>query len=179
MTASGRCLLGLGSNLGNRLANLQDALRRLAPAVDVRAVSSLYESEPVGPSGQPPYLNVACAGATALDPVDLLREIKSIEWALGRRPAPRWGPRPVDIDILAIDGVHIATPALIVPHARIAERPFVLLPLAEVAPDLRLVDGRTVAEAARAAGEEGPRLIAGPEWRDAVSVFAAGVRAQT
>jgi len=176
MVASRRCLLGLGSNLGNRLANLQDVLRRLAPAVDVQAVSSLYESDPVGPAGQPPYLNAACAGVTTLEPADLLREIKSIEWALGRRLAPRWGPRPVDIDILAIDDVHIATPALTIPHPRIDERPFVLLPLAEVAPELRLEDGRTVAGAARVAGDEGLRLIAGQEWRDAVSVFAAGVR---
>lgn len=172
-----RYLLGLGSNLGNRLANLQDALRRLEPDVRITAVSSLYESGAVGPAGQPPYLNAAAAAMTALDPHELLRRIKRVEWDLGRRPGPRWGPRPVDIDILSIDDVMLDDPDLTIPHPRIAERPFVLAPLAEIAPDLLLTGGLTVTQAAVAADREELRLVAGPEWRDAVAVFPPTLRA--
>jgi 2-amino-4-hydroxy-6-hydroxymethyldihydropteridine diphosphokinase len=172
-----RCLLGLGSNLGNRLANLQDALRRLEPDLQVTDVSSLYESGPVGPPGQPPYLNAVAAATTALEPYALLRRIKRVEWDLGRRPGPRWGPRPMDIDILAIDGISLGAADLTIPHPRIEERPFVLVPLAEVAPDLVLAGGATAREAAAAANRDELRVIAGPEWRDAVTVFPPIVRA--
>lgn len=171
MIAERRCLLGLGSNLGNRLANLQDALRRLKPDVRVDAVSSLYESEAVGPEGQPPYLNAVAVGFTALEPHPLLRRIKRVEWGLGRRPGPRWGPRPADIDILFIDGITLDAPDLTIPHLRITERPFVLLPLAEVAPDQRLTSGLTSRQAAAGSDQTGLRRVAGPEWRDAVTVF--------
>ncbi|MGD9892188.1 MAG: 2-amino-4-hydroxy-6-hydroxymethyldihydropteridine diphosphokinase [Dehalococcoidia bacterium] len=171
MVEERRCLLGLGSNLGNRLANLQEALRRLEPDVRVVAVSSLYESDPVGPSGQPAYLNAVAEGMTALEPHPLLRRIKQIEWELGRRPGPRWGPRPADLDILFIDGLTLDAPDLTIPHIGVEERPFVLVPLAEVAPDLLLNSGRTARRAAAAADQSGQRRVAEPMWRDTVSVF--------
>jgi 2-amino-4-hydroxy-6-hydroxymethyldihydropteridine diphosphokinase len=176
MNVERRCLLGLGSNLGNRLANLQDALRRLKPDVRIDAVSSLFESEAVGPEGQPPYLNAVALGTTALQPFPLLRQIKRVEWGLGRRPGPRWGPRPADIDILFVDGVTLDAPDLTIPHVRVAERPFVLLPLAEVAPDQRLTSGQTSRRAAAGADQTGLRRVAGPEWRDVVSVFLPTLR---
>jgi 2-amino-4-hydroxy-6-hydroxymethyldihydropteridine diphosphokinase len=171
MAEERRCLLGLGSNLGNRLANLQDALRRLEPDVRITAVSALYESEAVGPAGQPPYLNTVASGVTTLEPHPLLRRIKHIEWGLGRRPSPRWGPRPVDIDILFIDGITLDAPDLTIPHIGVEERPFVLVPLAEIEPGLALTSGQTVRQAAESADRGGLRLVAGSEWRDAVSVF--------
>src|SRR5215213_4844056 len=113
----------------------------LAPSVAVDAVSNLYESEPVGPGGRAAYFNAVCAVRTALEATALLNYVKRIEWALGRRPGPRWGPRPADIDILIMKGVVIDNAFLTIPHPRIAERPFVLRPLAEVAPDLDLGGG--------------------------------------
>jgi 2-amino-4-hydroxy-6-hydroxymethyldihydropteridine diphosphokinase len=171
-----RCYLALGSNLGDRLANLQCAVRMLAPAVTVEAVSDLYESEPVGPGGRSPYFNAACAAATGLTPFALLDCVKTIEWALGRRPGQRWGPRPADIDILLLDGVALDAATLTIPHPRIAERPFVLRPLADVAPDLILAGGGTVRAAAGAASSEGLARIAGPEWLRAVAVQPAALR---
>lgn len=172
-----RCFLALGSNLGNRLGNLQDAVRQLRAGVEIDAVSPLYESAPVGPDGQPPYYNAVCAGLTDRDPTVLLQLAKSIEWALGRRPGPRWGPRPIDVDLVLVDGVTIDTPALTVPHPRLTERAFVLRPLAEIVPDLRLPGGGdSVAGAAGRLDESGLRRIAGPEWLNAVSVAPAGQR---
>ena len=171
-----RCYLALGSNLGNRLANLQDALRFLAPVVEVDAVSSLYESDPVGPGGVVPYFNAVCAGVINADPITLLDYVKQVELRLGRRPGPRWGPRPADMDLLLIDGVALNTPDLVIPHPRIAERPFVLRPLAEIAPDMPLPDGRSVRTAAEAAPEDGLRRIAGPEWVRAASVLPPAMR---
>jgi len=165
------CLLGIGSNLGNRLANLQDALLRLERAVSNVRVSALYESDPVGPPGQPPYLNAVAAGDTILDPSDLLVALKRIEWALGRRPAQRWSARPVDLDILIIEGVSLHEATLTIPHPRITERLFVLLPLADLAPNLRLATGRAVTEEIGRLQAGSVRRIAGDDWRDAVSVF--------
>lgn len=159
-----RCYLGLGSNLGNRLANLQDALRRLPPAVRVAAVSPLYESDPLGPANQPPYFNAVCAGETELSAAALLAAVKAIEWALGRRPGPRWGPRPIDIDILLFGDQSLRSPALTLPHPALLERSFVLTPLAALAPGLILADGRAVSVLAEQAGAEGLRQIAGVEW---------------
>ena len=175
--SSHRAVLALGSNLGNRLGNLQGVLRRLRPAVSVDLVSALYESDPAGPAGQPPYFNAACAGHTSLAPEDLLRTVKAIEWALGRRPGPRWGPRPADIDILLLDGIALDTPMLTIPHPQLEERAFVLMPLAEILPDLVLpASGVVAAEAARRLGSEGLRRLAGSDWPSLVYAGTPGMR---
>lgn len=157
--------LGLGSNLGNRLGNLQAGLRRLRPAVRLEAVSSLYQSEPVGPPGQPPYWNAAARVETSLAPRDLLRLIKRVEWEMGRRPGVVWGPRPLDIDILLADGLVLDGPELTVPHPRLAERGFVLVPLAEIAATVEHPTLHRPMIALRdAVGDTGLAPVAGPEW---------------
>ena len=93
--------IGLGSNLGNREGNLRMALRLLEPLCRVEAVSALYETAPVGVEDQPPFYNAACRVATGLEPEALLRFLQRVEFEVGRRPGgPRWGPRPIDLDIL-------------------------------------------------------------------------------
>lgn len=138
--------LALGSNLGDRLANLRAALGALeGAAVHVSATSSVWETDPI-PPGQPPYLNAVVRAETALSPRDLLQTAKRIERELGRRPGPRWGPRVVDIDILFYGEERITTAELEVPHPRIAERAFVLAPLAEVSSGPLPVLGRSAVE---------------------------------
>ncbi len=130
--------LGLGANLGKRRETIDAALACLAdhPAICVCAVSALIETAPVGgPAGQPNYLNGAAAIETNLDPAALLAELKRIERDLGRRDGPRWGPRPIDLDILLYGDLVLASPDLTIPHPRLRERRFVLAPLAEIAPD--------------------------------------------
>jgi 2-amino-4-hydroxy-6-hydroxymethyldihydropteridine diphosphokinase len=130
--------LGLGANLGKRRETIDAALARLAdhPAICVGAVSALIETAPVGgPAGQPNYLNGAAAIETNLDPAALLAELKRIEHDLGRRDGPRWGPRPIDLDILLYGDLVLDSPDLTIPHPRLRERRFVLEPLAEIAPD--------------------------------------------
>jgi len=170
-----RCILALGGNLGDRLHNLQDVLRRLPPAITVLTVSPLYESDPVGPPGQPDYFNAVCTGTTALAPEELLAAVKAVERTLGRDAGVRWGPRPADIDILFLDGITRDTPTLTIPHPRIAERGFVLTPLADLLPDLVIpATGERAAAAARRAGTDGLRRIAGPEWPALMKLGTAG-----
>lgn len=124
--------LALGSNLGDRAANLQSAVDGLAAGgVAITALSSVWETPPI-PADQPQFLNAALAGDTSLSPTELLALCKRIERALGRRPARRWGPRPCDIDILFYGHQVVDTPALTIPHRLIASRAFVLAPLSEV-----------------------------------------------
>ncbi len=126
--------LAIGGNLGDRAANLREAVRRLvAGGVQVDAVSSLYETPPWGYTDQPPFLNGAVCGRTTLDPQQLLALAKRIESVLGRAPSFRNAPRPVDIDIALYGDQIIAEPGLHVPHPGLPERAFVLVPLAEVA----------------------------------------------
>jgi 2-amino-4-hydroxy-6-hydroxymethyldihydropteridine diphosphokinase len=129
--------LGLGSNLGDRWALLRAAVAALPPHVVVERVSSVYDTAPQLVEDQPRFLNAAVAGATALAPLDLLRAVKAIERRLGRIPGPRFGPRALDIDLLLMDDLVLSTPELTLPHPRLAERAFALIPLAEIAPDLR------------------------------------------
>ena len=147
---AGRCdavtvYLSLGSNLGDRLGNLREALERLRrlQGVAVERVSAVYESEPVGVTDQPRFLNLAARISTTLEPQALLQAVKAIERELGRRPGPRWGPRPIDIDVLLYSDQTLQTPQLTLPHPEMLRRAFVLVPLAEIAPDLALPDGRT------------------------------------
>ncbi|MGH2447312.1 MAG: 2-amino-4-hydroxy-6-hydroxymethyldihydropteridine diphosphokinase [Chloroflexota bacterium] len=128
--------LSLGSNLGNRQHNLQCALAELAALGSLRASSSLYETEPVGPADQPPFLNLVVELDTRLSPLDLLHRIKGVEQIVGRTPTYRWGPRVIDLDILFFDDEVIESEELTVPHAELDRRAFVLVPLAEIAPDV-------------------------------------------
>lgn len=159
--------LGLGTNLGDRLASLRAAVRLLPPAVTLAALSPLYETEPVGIIEQPPFLNAVCAAGTDLDPQALLTYLKRIEWQLGRRPGPIWGPRPIDIDILLYDDQQIETAELRVPHTRMSERAFVLVPLAALAPDLIVPGtGTTARQLRERVGDAGIRRLADAGWID-------------
>lgn len=131
--------LGLGSNLGDRLAALRAAVSELAALGQLAAVSSVYETEPWGEPEQPLYLNACCRLDTLMAPDLLHAATRQIEQRLGRQPARRrWGPRLVDVDLLLYDDLEISTPTLTIPHPRIAQRAFVLAPLAEIAPDVRI-----------------------------------------
>lgn len=126
--------LALGSNLGDRRANLLRAVELLGMrGVRVTGRSSIWETAPV-PNDQPGFLNAVVLAETELDPVTLLATAKAIERELGRTPGRRWGPRPIDIDILFHGTDTIDTPELTIPHSQIANRDFVLVPLAEVMP---------------------------------------------
>lgn len=128
--------LGLGSNLGNRQDNLDRALDYLSHRLRVEKVSSVYDTEPVGNVNQPRFLNMVCQVQTRLTAKELFTLIKGIETRLGRVRGKLNAPRPIDIDILFYGDQIIETPELIIPHPRLTERAFVLVPLAEIAPDL-------------------------------------------
>lgn len=132
-----RVYLALGSNLGNRLQNLRDAVARLEPAVRVTRVSSVYDTAPWGVTAQPRFLNIVVAGETALDPHALLEHVQGIERAMGRRKSVRYGPRVVDLDILLYADLIFKNAALEIPHPRLTGRRFVLVPFAEIAPDVQ------------------------------------------
>ena len=127
--------LGLGSNLEDREDNLKEAVKLLSERLRMGKVSSIYETEPVGDSKQPRYLNQVCQFYTTLPPTSLLALVKGFELKLGRT-GPTGAPRPIDIDILFYGGQVVNTADLIIPHPRLAERAFVLIPLAEIAPDM-------------------------------------------
>jgi len=142
-------MIGLGSNLGDRLANLQAAVDRLdgIAGLALEAVSSVYASEYVGPGHQQPYLNAVAAALSDLEPEALLPRLQAVEAALGRPPRTHMQPRTIDCDLLLWDDRIVRTPELTVPHPRLHERAFVLQPLAEVAPRMVVPDcGLTVAE---------------------------------
>jgi len=128
--------LCLGSNLEEREKNLTRALQLLSQKVNLEKVSSIYETEPVGYKEQPLFLNLVCRITTDLNPEELLRLAKAIENKMGRIPSFRNSPRPIDIDILFYNDKIIKTQNLTIPHPRLADRAFVLIPLAELAPDL-------------------------------------------
>ncbi len=128
--------LALGSNLGDRLANLKQAIAALPPQMEVKAKSSVYETPPWGYEDQPKFLNQVIKAKTYLDPEPLLKHLKRLEVALGRQESFPNGPRLIDMDILFYDDLVLNSPALVIPHPRLHERGFVLLPLMEIAPDL-------------------------------------------
>jgi 2-amino-4-hydroxy-6-hydroxymethyldihydropteridine diphosphokinase len=129
-----RAFLALGSNLGDRAAELRRAVTAMT---EVAAASGVYETEPVGgPEGQGAYLNMVVQLETDRSPRQLLETCRSLEAAAGRVRDVHWGPRPLDVDVLWIDGISVDEADLQVPHPRLRERPFVLAPLAELAPDI-------------------------------------------
>lgn len=135
--SSGTAFVALGSNLGDRVGNLIGALDALDahPSISVTAKSSIFETAPVGLIDQPPYLNAVAALDTDLAVFELLNATQMIEQEFRRERGVRWGPRTLDLDILLVGDLLIDEPQLTVPHPRMAERRFVLVPLAELAPD--------------------------------------------
>lgn len=128
--------LSLGSNLGDRLNNLQDAIRYLPPKVQPLSQSRIYETDPWGYTDQPAFLNLVIKAHTELSPKKLLAYIKKMEGVLGRKISFHYGPRVIDLDILFYDDLVLDSPELTIPHPQLTERAFVLIPLAELAPDL-------------------------------------------
>lgn len=130
--------LSLGSNMGDRLDMLKQAVRLLMehPAIEIAAISSLYETEPVGFTAQEPFLNMVVHVQTDLSPLELLDFCQEVEQQLQRKRVVRWGPRTIDLDILLYNQEKIASERLVVPHPRMHERAFVLIPLLEVNPFL-------------------------------------------
>ena len=141
-----KAYLARGSNLGERLDSLREALRLLdaADGVDVVRSSRIYETDPVGPP-QPPYLNAVIEVETSRSPRELLQACRAVEDALGRVRTERWGPRTIDVDILTFDERTVDEPDLQIPHPRMHERGFVLVPLGELDDDPMLPGGRTLA----------------------------------
>jgi 2-amino-4-hydroxy-6-hydroxymethyldihydropteridine diphosphokinase len=159
--------LGLGSNLGDRLGNLQRAVDLLGvtPGVRVCRSSRVFESAPVGGPPQPDYLNAVVEADTDLGPRELLAACRAVEDGLGRVRDERWGPRPIDVDLLTYDEETIDEPDLVVPHPRMHERGFVLVPLTEIRADPMLPQGRRLAS-----------LRLGPDAVFAVRPFAPPLR---
>ncbi len=149
VTATMRYWLGLGANIGHRAVNLAEAILQLTRrGARLLRLSSVYETAPVGFTDQPDFLNMVICIVSDLPPLKMLSACLHIEQQMGRVRRQRWGPRVIDIDLLLSDGPPVRTPDLTLPHPRIAERQFVLVPLAEIAAELRLPDGRRARAAA-------------------------------
>jgi 2-amino-4-hydroxy-6-hydroxymethyldihydropteridine diphosphokinase len=148
--------LGLGTNLGDRAANLAGAVAALAPLVDVVALSGIYETDPVGYTEQPVFWNMVLKGTTRLDAATLLAAVKGLEPRLGRAATFRMGPRSIDIDILLYGSQCMASESLTVPHPGLHERAFALLPLLELDPALYDPRSGEPFAAAAAAAPEAP-----------------------
>ncbi len=160
-TATHIVYLALGSNLGDRRGNFAAALQQLREVVTIETVSSVYETEPVGYLDQPRFLNIACCGKTWLSAQDLLHYTQAIEVAIGRQRTFRNGPRPIDIDILLYDDLHVQDDNLTIPHPRMAERAFVLVPLAEISPNvIDPVNGQTAQELLQQVSQDGVTRLA-------------------
>lgn len=128
--------IALGSNVGSRLANIKNALSNFTPQLDVKKKSSVYETPPWGYADQPAFLNQVVMAETYLEPEDLLFHLKRLEVVLGREPTFPNGPRLIDLDILFYDDLEIDSPPLQIPHPRLHQRGFVLVPLNDIAPEL-------------------------------------------
>ncbi|MBE6098695.1 MAG: 2-amino-4-hydroxy-6-hydroxymethyldihydropteridine diphosphokinase [Anaerovibrio sp.] len=141
------CYLSVGSNLGDRAEYIRQAIEYVGASdkIQLKSVSSLYETPPWGNINQPSFLNGAFSLVSTISPQELLGLCQSVEQSLGRVRHEHWGPRTIDIDLLYIDGMRLNTPELVLPHPYMLERAFVLVPLVEIAPDL-LIDGLSVKE---------------------------------
>lgn len=128
--------IALGSNLGSRLANIKNAISNFTPQLDVKKKSPVYETPPWGYADQPAFLNQVVMAETYLEPEDLLSHLKRLEVVLGREPSFPNGPRLIDLDILFYDDLEVDSPPLQIPHPRLHQRAFVLVPLNDIAPDL-------------------------------------------
>jgi 2-amino-4-hydroxy-6-hydroxymethyldihydropteridine diphosphokinase len=161
--------IGLGSNLGDRMTTLQMAIQRLEALGRIAGVSGLYETEPVGNLDQPPFLNAVVALNTELAPADLLGALLGIERDLGRSRSFPNAPRTLDLDLLLVDDVTLDSSDLTLPHPRLHERAFVLVPLAELAPEMvHPVSGQTVREMLRVLPNRGGvELYAPAGWESA------------
>jgi 2-amino-4-hydroxy-6-hydroxymethyldihydropteridine diphosphokinase len=136
-TAPATVYLSLGSNMGSREDNLKKAIEEIAHRLRLGKVSSMYDTKPMGDNpDQPRFLNMACEVSTMLPPTALLTLLQGFELKLGRMPAKKNAPRPIDIDIILYGDTVLNTPELTVPHPKLADREFVLVPLAEIAPDV-------------------------------------------
>lgn len=157
--ASNRVAFGLGANVGDRLSNLQLAVDTIVaePGVDVVAVSAVYETTAVGGPEQADYLNAVLVAESTLAPLGLLELAQRCEATAGRVRTTRWGPRPLDVDVLAVGGLAFADSALTLPHPRIRDRAFVLKPWADVDPDFTPGGDETVAELLAQVSEAGVR----------------------
>lgn len=139
----GKVYLSLGTNLGNKKENLEHALKLLSEKIGILKVSSFYETEPVGYSDQPWFLNIAVKGTTDLSPDELIEFTQSIEHEMKRVKTIINGPRIIDVDILLYDDVKINTDKLTIPHPRMTERAFVMYPLHEISPELT-IEGKNI-----------------------------------
>jgi 2-amino-4-hydroxy-6-hydroxymethyldihydropteridine diphosphokinase len=168
MSAGDLVFVGLGSNQGDSRALLRAGLDGVKACMDapLQAVSSLYRTAPVGYTQQPDFLNAVAMFRGGGQPEAWLDALLSVEAELGRkREGPRWGPRPVDLDLLAVADLTRDTPSLVLPHPRIRERRFVLVPWAEIAPDFDLPDGLTVAGLLAQCEDDGAvEPVVGPGW---------------
>ena len=134
------CFIGLGSNLDDPVSQLDQAITALqgAHGISLLAVSGYYETAPIGGPEQPPFINAVAECSTSLEPLALLQRLQAIETRQGRVRETHWGPRTLDLDILIYGDLELTTPELTLPHPRLTERAFVLVPLADLAPDLSL-----------------------------------------
>jgi 2-amino-4-hydroxy-6-hydroxymethyldihydropteridine diphosphokinase len=156
--------LGLGSNMGDRKRHLQDAIDSFPPEVHCLLFSSVYETRPVGYTEQTSFLNQVVMAETKMTPLPLLDHLKFIESKLGRQPTFRFGPRSIDIDILFFDDLVQETPRLTIPHPRMHERSFVLVPLAEIAPGfIHPVLKKRIKDLSAEVGRSGVKFYASPQ----------------
>jgi 2-amino-4-hydroxy-6-hydroxymethyldihydropteridine diphosphokinase len=163
--------LSIGSNMGNREELLKKAIQSLAecPDIEIDKISSIYETDPVGVTDQPLFLNLAIKLKTSLSPRALLSKLHEVEEELERKRIRKWGPRTIDLDILLYNGVSIQTEVLEIPHPRMLERAFVLIPLSEVAPD-DIYPGGSISlhqVLCEQRDKEGVRIWKKTDWEDA------------
>lgn len=156
--------LSLGTNMGDRLKNLTAALDLLEDKIDIGKVSSVYETEPWGFEDQDRFLNIAASGDTDLSPLELLSFTQGVEASMKRVKTIRYGPRLIDVDILLYEGVEMETERLTIPHPRIRERAFVLVPLREIAED-DVIPGESIQALLEKTGSEGVICFREAPWK--------------